>query len=657
MSQTQTTSEATKDSNVNRVSVISLAFSDSKIPSFKKKRGQNYVPFGDENNYPDYLIYLLNKSPKHNAIVHSKATYIYGGGLMAENESIPAKWFINQNSKLIKKLILDVEAFGVSYIQAIPNKGMSGYVFYPVAYQKIRSNESGTMFYFKHDWADRMEEKIAIPAFEKGLKRSSIICIKEQRPGVGVYGLPNFISSCNYIEADIEVSKHTLTNAKTGFAASKVVNFYNGEPTEPVKRAMEEKFNNKFTGAEGKKIILSFNNAGVEKPTIDDLGASDLTKEDFSAIDNMIATNIYAGHQITNPALFGVPNPDHSLGGNAGAELRVSYDIFKNTYVAGKKAFVEDATNFLASLNGVTDRLSLIDVEPVGYQFSEATLLKTAPRSWITEKLGIDLTKYTDAPIEVAAAPTAPAATQQQNSDKRLNGILLNLTGKQQQQLDRIIRKCKNGTMERNTAALMLKSGFDFSDEEVDIVLGSTEAFSAEELFSNDEDVALLFSVHGESADLYEVFEKKLVTFETFADAYSDLESKIKILYDKNPKASAESIAKTLNVDVKLVESYLAGLSGGGVGGAATKLPKFEVRYSYEKRPDVEGPSVLPTTRPFCKKMVGLNRLYTRKDIQKISQYLGYDVMKRAGGFWNNNGTVEYHCRHEFFSQIVIKKK
>jgi hypothetical protein len=55
--------------------------------------------------------------------------------------------------------------------------------------------------------------------------------------------------------------------------------------------------------------------------------------------------------------------------------------------------------------------------------------------------------------------------------------------------------------------------------------------------------------------------------------------------------------------------------------------------------------------------MLALNRLYTRADIQKISAYLGYDVMKRSGGFWNNGGTIEYQCRHEFFSQIVVKKK
>ena len=56
--------------------------------------------------------------------------------------------------------------------------------------------------------------------------------------------------------------------------------------------------------------------------------------------------------------------------------------------------------------------------------------------------------------------------------------------------------------------------------------------------------------------------------------------------------------------------------------------------------------------------MVGLSstRMWSRKDIQNISQRLGYNVFKAAGGFWNNNGTIEPHCRHEWVANAVIKK-
>lgn len=647
-----------QDTAGNYNNIITLEFADSKIPEFKKRRGENYVMFGDDDKYPEYLIHLLDKSPKHGAIIANKVVYIIGGGLKAEKEDLSSEWFISQYSDLTKRVGTDLEAFSNSYVQAIPTRDGKSYYYHHLSFDRIRTNKENSLYYYKEDWTDRAEQPKTFPAFAKGLRVPSIIHFREYRPGKKQpYSLPRFISAANYIEADIEVSRHTLTNAQTGFSASKFINFYNGEPNEATKRSLEERFTNKYGGSQGKKIIIAFNNDPNKKPTVDDLGASDLTKEDFTAVDDMIKTNIYAGHQITNPALFGVPNSNHSLGGNSGAELRMSYEIFNKTYAASKRQQLEKMVNFLAANVGVTSKLSFVEIEPVGIEFSEGTLLKVAPESWIVEKLGIDKTKYTDAPIE-APVKAAPVNAPVQTAEQMVNENLKNLTAKQHQQLERIIRQYKKGKLERATAELLLKSGLGLSTEDIAVVLGKEQFSSDEDAFAADEDVAMLFEAFGEAADNYKCFEKRLISSENFKDEqYSDVEDKIRLLVEKDPKAKPEDIAKLLNIDVEVVKNYLEGISGGSVGNDKPKLPKFEVRYSYEKRKDVEGPSVLPTTRPFCKKMVALNRLYTRKEIQQISAFLGYDVMLRAGGFWNNNGTIEYHCRHEFFSQIVIKKK
>lgn len=48
---------------------------------------------------------------------------------------------------------------------------------------------------------------------------------------------------------------------------------------------------------------------------------------------------------------------------------------------------------------------------------------------------------------------------------------------------------------------------------------------------------------------------------------------------------------------------------------------------------------------PFCIKMVELNRLYTRQDIQSISARLGYSVWDHRGG---------EGCTHEWVSETVV---
>lgn len=622
--------------------IITLKFEDVEVPKFSERIGDKYLKFGDKDDYPDFLVSLLNKSAKHGSIVKNKVTYILGGGLKAVTEDATAEQFIAKYKKLSHKIVFDIEAFGMSYIECIPTRDGKGWSYYHLGYKRMRINNDASLFYYKKDKKVWDSQEVCMPAFNPTVKVRSCFMFAEYNPESDVYGLPGYLRCVNYILADVEVSKHTLSNAKTGFSPSKFINFFNGEPSEPVKRSIENRFKNKFGGSAGEKMIIGFNNVGTTAPTIQDLGASDLTKEDFNQVDQLISNNIYAGHEITNPALFGVPPSNHSLGGSAGAELKMSYDIFKNTYVSNKKDQAEQIFNFLAKSAGIVSDLRLIDIEPVGYNFSEATLLQVAPKSWLLEQLGIDATKYPDAAVQ----PSAQGAGAPVGTETMVNDNIKNLTAKQHQQLTRIIRQFIKGQITKEVATILLKTGLGLSDEDINGILGVD---NTNEQFGSDEDVAGLFAAHGEPADSFVRFDKQVATFKE----NTDIQDRVATAIKESPTATPAEIAKKLKVDVKVVNDVINGTSGGSIIG---KKPKFEVRYSYEKRADVTGPEVLPTTRPFCKKLLTLNRLYTRADIQQISGYLGYDVMKRAGGFWNNNGTVEYHCRHEFYSQIVIRK-
>jgi hypothetical protein len=143
-------------------------------------------------------------------------------------------------------------------------------------------------------------------------------------------------------------------------------------------------------------------------------------------------------------------------------------------------------------------------------------------------------------------------------------------------------------------------------------------------------------------------------------------------LLQKEPKVSNDSIASTLDITPEMVATIIAGLIAKKViektvEGAIkviiktpkVDLPQILIRYTYEKRAEASGAEILPTSRPFCKKLVAMSnagKMWSRANIQAISQAVGYSVFKRAGGFWNNNGTIEYQCRHEWVANAVIKK-
>jgi hypothetical protein len=653
-----------------------LTFAEAKQPEYKEKKGEGYMQYGQNNDYPQYLLDLFNKSAKHNAIIRGKVNYIVGNGWAGEQDMIKKVNRDETLNDLTKKVALDLELFGGAYIQVIWSV-MGGQVaeLWHCDYTKIRTNKDNTQFWYKDDWKlTRNQEKAEIynafnPANPQGVQ---ILYVKEYRPGMNVYSLPGYFGALNYIESDVEVSKHVLGNAQTGFSASKLITLPNGEPSPEEKRLVSRQFDNMYTGADGKKYLLAFVNDLTRKPIVDDLGASDLTKEDFSRVDELIQTNIFSGHQITSPDLFGIAVPGQ-LGNRQ--QLRDSYEIFNNTYVRYKQMQIEGVFNMLGQYAGVTEELKLQPVDPIGIDFSESVILQVAPKEWILEKLGIDPTQY-----GIVAETEQPMAASPLSVNEHIKG----LKGREWQNMQRIIRDFNKGKITREQASSMLKGGYALSDEEVSTWLG------AEDLEFNETDFQVFFEF-GEDRSAYEVFKSKSrfnddADFEMFADV-SQLQSNILDLIVKDKRITPEVIADTLKEDVGavkrvidlliekgfiktsevkqgkgidsniIIERQLTAPIGQIVEAIKPQTTQILIRYSYEWKQGFNDGD-LDTSRPFCKYLVTANKFYSRSEIEMMSARLGYSVWDRRGGWYTKPGTNTHSpsCRHEWKSNIVKRK-
>ena len=82
--------------------------------------------------------------------------------------------------------------------------------------------------------------------------------------------------------------------------------------------------------------------------------------------------------------------------------------------------------------------------------------------------------------------------------------------------------------------------------------------------------------------------------------------------------------------------------------------------WKYDKAPGISGSDIIPTSRDFCKRLVRLNRVYTRQDIDQITAIVGYDVWKRRGGWMTvKNSSPAIHvpyCRHIWQPQLLRRK-
>lgn len=645
-------------------SIVILNFAEAKQPEYRERKKDGIIEFGERNNYPEYLLDLFNKSAKHNAIVRGKVNYIIGNGWKGD-ESPATKQFIENVNRfenlddLTRKISVDIELFGGAFLEIIWSMtGMMIAEIYHVDYTKIRSNRDGTQFFYKNDWSNPREREKIFSCFNpKVPSGSQILYLKEYRPGLQCYALPGYLGALNYIESDVEVSKHVLGNAQTGFSASKMITLPNGEPTPDEKSNIERRFEKRFTGSDGKKFILSFVNDSSRKPIIDDLGTSDLTKEDFGRVDSMIQQNIFAGHQLTSPSLFGISEPG-KLGTRT--EIRDAYEVFKNTYVNDKQRFIESAINKLAKYSNVSGELKIIPVEPIGFEFTEQTLVAIAPKQWLLDKAGIDAKQYEPIPGETGTV---------QNAD--VNENIKNLTGRQHQQILRIIRQFGQGKITREIATTMLRTGLGLSDDDISTMLGANE-FSDD--FSDD-DVVQMFSEHGTSKNEFDVIGHQPTKFAGDVVIDDLIDKRLLYLVQRDPLISTKDLARAVQITESDVRGRIENLKNldilkstdngwelsQPVSELIDKKPKtvFQVMYSYEWKPQFHvsdanktSTPLIQNSRPFCQKMLDLDRYYSRREIEMISGRLGYSVFDRAGGWWGKSPS----CRHYWRTNVVVKK-
>ena len=594
-----------------------LTFAEAKQPEFKEKKGEGYIQYGDRNDYPNYLVDLFNKSAKHNAIVKSKVHYITANGWTGSPE---AETFIQKVNRmesleeLTRKVSLDAELFGGYYLEIIWSVTGQLAEIWHCDYTKIRTNKDNTQFWYKEEWTDRNEKAMVYTAFNPANPvGKQILYVKEYRPNMGYYSLPGYFGALNYIESDIEISKHVLGNAQTGFSASKLITLPNGEPSDDEKRNIEKRFTNRFSGSDGKKFILAFVNDSARKPIVDDLGTSDITKEDFGRVDSLIQTNIFSGHQITTPSIFGIAEAG-KLGSRS--EMRDGYEIFKNTYVNSKQMHLEGVFNMLAKYRGIAEpELSIIPTEPIGFEFTENLLKEIAPKEWLLEKAGIDMTKY------------QPVAQQAQFKDE-------------------------------------FSVFFEFGEAK-----DGFNVWKQRKRFNDDSEHQMFAEVNQLQANVLDLMAKdKRITPEVLAttldQSIETINQVIKTLVQNGYVEVKEySIGEGYDENI-ITEHILTEPLGDILVKIKPQTKELLIRYSYEWKKEFgisdkskTSTPLIDTSRPFCKYLLEAGKMYSRSEIETISARLGYSVFDRGGGWWTEeDGNHSPSCRHEWISNIVTRK-
>ncbi len=329
-----------------------IKLSHYNIPHLVEKSNQDWVSFGEDNLYPNYLLELFLGSAINGALVKSIGAMIYGEGLAAtnadESESTKESYLRltellhNSDDDVLKDLAMDLKLFGGCYVNVIWSRDRSKIAkMKHIPAQYIRSGKmvDGEIdtYYYSADWSKAKKGEYrprpyAAFNIEDRTQASQILMIRDKNPALFYGFAPDYVAATDWIQMELEVAQFHLSNITSGMTPSMHVGFANGVPTEEERRTIERQLNQKFSGSgNAGKILLTFNDGKETAPVIEPIQMND-AQSAWEGMSKQAVNQILAGHRCTSPILFGIRSEGGGLGNNAD-ELRDAYSLFNNTVV------------------------------------------------------------------------------------------------------------------------------------------------------------------------------------------------------------------------------------------------------------------------------------------------------------------------------------
>jgi hypothetical protein len=364
-----------KDSKISFVNLST--YSSPKIVESKSKE---WVEFGANNNYFQFLIDRYNGSPTNSAVINAISQMIFGKGLDATNSSKKPEQYALMISlfkkDVVRRLAYDLKLAGQCAIQVIYSKDkktIQRVEHLPVETlraEKCSADDKEVQAYYYHpDWANAKpsDEPKRIPAF--GVSNSpqpiEILYIKPYKAGMYYYSTPDYQGGLQYAELEEEVSNYHLNNILNGLAPSMLINFNNGIPDENAQTIIENKIKNKFSGSSNAgKFILAFNDDKESAADITPVQLSDAHNQ-YQFLSEESQKKIMVSHRVVSPMLLGVK--DSSGLGNNADELKTATILMDNTVIRPFQELLIDAFDQILAFNGISLNLYFKTLQPLEF--------------------------------------------------------------------------------------------------------------------------------------------------------------------------------------------------------------------------------------------------------------------------------------------------
>ena len=383
---------------MSNVSIVNLSAYTSPVIQENKKN--NFIEYGSDNNYFQYLIDRYLYSATNNAIITGVTNMIYGKGIDALDSNKKPNEYAQMRSiikgDMLKKVALERKMLGMAAVQVVKEKGLVKLLdHFPMnTLRAEKCNDKGQIeaWYYHPDWTKKKpsEEAKRIPAFGFGNGNEvEIYVIKPYVSGFHYYTPIDYSGALPYAVLEEEVGDYLINDVQNGFSGTKVINFNNGVPHEEMRDQIKRDVLSKLTGARGEKVIVAFNANAESKTTVEDIPLNDAPAH-YEYLSKECFEKLIVGHRVTSPMLLGIRDTGGGLGNNAD-EIKTATLLFDNIVIKPYQLEIIEALDDILAVNDISLKLYFKTIQPL--EFVDASGMNAEVKE---EETGVKMSSHLD---------------------------------------------------------------------------------------------------------------------------------------------------------------------------------------------------------------------------------------------------------------------
>jgi hypothetical protein len=321
-----------------------------------------YIPFGQDNLFPELLNQLYYSSPLHGSIVDYKTNAAVGGGYTLETKEMTnedkLKLFTFEKKIKLSKIGLTIAkqliVHNRVYFKLCYNKKGELYKIENVSPEKVRIARDKVTYFLCDDWSARIDIQEIKKYHPTNTDLEQLYCYELMGLGQEWYPLPQYTSALNFAFLSGELSYFAKANIQNSIFPSFAMMFPKRPQSEEEKHMIKQTIDRLKGAANAGKAVAFFANNQDQLPKIESLPTNSNDKL-FHEASGLNTEQICFSHTI-DPILMGVRTTG-SLG--SGSDIKQAYIVFEKNVVMPLRKHVEEIINELLYISKIPGKYTV----------------------------------------------------------------------------------------------------------------------------------------------------------------------------------------------------------------------------------------------------------------------------------------------------------